>query len=121
MQPVARGAVLGARALRVYDTLPGGHPVDVARNDRLHVAQAVAVDLPAFEKVGDGGEPDVRMRPHVDASSRRELHRPEMIEKNERSDHLGWKSRQQSLHQKAADVARIRLEQSGYRGGHGAS
>ena len=60
------------------------------------------------------------MRPHVYASPWRELHRPEMIEKNERSDHLGRKGWQQSLHQKAANVARIRLEQSGYQGGHDA-
>ncbi len=65
------------------------------------------MDLPAFEKIGDGGKTDVRMRPHIDASSRRELHRTEMIEKNERSDHLGRKGRQQSLHQEAADVACI--------------
>jgi hypothetical protein len=84
------------------------------------VIQLTSPGTIACEKVGDGGEADMRMRPHVDASPRRKLHRAEMIEKNERTDHLDRMRRQQALHQQPADVARIRLEQSGYLGGHDA-
>ena len=43
----------------------------------------------ALEQIGDGGEADVRMRPHVDAArdAGREVHRPHVVEEHERADH----------------------------------
>src|SRR4029078_3023241 len=57
--------VLGA--LAVGDSAAGGQPVDVAGTDRLRIAQAVAMEDAALEQVGDGREPDMRMRPHLHA------------------------------------------------------
>ena len=42
--------------------------------------------LRAREKIGDGGEPDMGMRPHVDAAAWREIHRAEIIEEDEGPD-----------------------------------
>ncbi len=42
----------------------------------------------AVEQIGDRGEPDVRMRAHVDALAGQELGRPHLVEEDERADHL---------------------------------
>ena len=42
----------------------------------------------ALEQVGHGGEPDVRVRAHVDALPEQELGRPHLVEEDERPDHL---------------------------------
>src|SRR5690606_29289456 len=74
-------------ALRVHDAAAGGHPVHLAGLDGLHAAQAVAVqDLP-FEEVGDGREPDVRMRADVETLAGREDRRAHLVEEHERPDH----------------------------------
>jgi hypothetical protein len=52
----------------MHDAAPGSHPVDFAGADRLHTAEAVAVQDLAVEQVGHGREADVRMRPHVEAA-----------------------------------------------------
>ena len=41
-----------------------------------------------FKQVGNGRQPDMRMRPHVVIVSRLDLDRPEVIEENERFDAL---------------------------------
>ena len=88
----------------------GAHPVDVARGDALHRAEAVAVQDGALEQVGHGGEPDVRVRPHIDARAGREVHGPHVVEKNERPHHLVRMRGQQPSHAEAAEVADMRLE-----------
>ena len=67
VQRLAVDAVLRRGALGMHDAAAGGHPVDLAGPDRHGGAEAVAVHDLAVEQVGHGGEPDMRMRPHVDA------------------------------------------------------
>ena len=50
-------------------------------------AEAIAMHDLAVEQIGDGGEPDMRMRPHVDAVAGAKHRRPDMVEENERPDH----------------------------------
>jgi len=52
----------------------------------------------------------MRMRPHIRAFAGSERNRSEMIEKDERADHLGRECRQQSLHGEATQVARVGIE-----------
>jgi hypothetical protein len=52
------------------------------------IALAVAVHDAAVEKLGDGRKPDVGMRANVHASAGDELHRSDLIEEDERTNHL---------------------------------
>ena len=98
----ARALHLVLGALAVGDAASGGHPVDVARPDRLRIAQAVAMEDAALEQVGDGRQPDMRMRPHRHAvAARRHGHRPEMVEEDERPDHAPLHARQHAAHGEA--------------------
>jgi len=86
-------ATLGASPLEpfgVRDAAPGRHPVHFSRKDRLLGAETVAMHDLAREKVRECREPDVRVRPHVDAARQaaRKLHGSHMIEEDERSYHL---------------------------------
>jgi hypothetical protein len=92
------------RALGVHNAAAGRHPVDGAGLDHLVRAQTVAVIDLAFEEIGDGGEVDMRMRPHVHPLARREHGRPHVIEEHERPDHSPPRARQDAAHGKAADV-----------------
>ena len=94
----------------MHDTAAGRHPVHCAGLDALDRTEAVAVDHAAFEQVGHGREPDMRVWPHVHALTGSERDRTEMIEEDERADHLGGKGRQQPLHNKAAQIASAGLE-----------
>jgi hypothetical protein len=93
-----RGPQVVGAALRVRDAAARGHPVHRARLYALHGAEAVAVHERAFEEIGHGREPDVRMRPHVHAAARRELRRPHVIEEDERPDHLVRMAGQQAAY-----------------------
>ncbi len=105
----AGGAQFGAGALGMHDAAPGRHPVDFARLDRRRGAEAVAVHDLAVEQIGDGGEPDMRMRPHVEAVAGAEFRRPEMVEEDERPDHARARRRQRAPHRKAvAEIDRAR-------------
>ncbi len=42
----------------------------------------------AAKKIGDGAQPDMRMRPDIDALSGEQFRWPGLIEKDERPDHL---------------------------------
>ena len=122
LDPVDAGpgsAQLGRRALRVRDPAARRHPVDVARPDRLHRAEAVAVEDLAVEEIRHRREPDVRMRPHVEPLARREARRPHVVEEDERPDHLLRDRRQHAPDGEAADVARVGAEEVLDRGGHG--
>ena len=90
---------------------PGDHPVHRAGMDHLVGAEAVAVLELAAEEIGDGGEPDMRMRPHVDALAGQELRRPRLVEEDERPDHLPLRRRQRPAHLEAAEVAGARDDQ----------
>src|SRR6267378_1459687 len=81
---VTRRPDLWGRPFGMNDADAGGHPVDVARLDALHRSRAVAVHLRTLEQVRDRGEPDMRMRAHIDALTRRKVDRAEVIEKYER-------------------------------------
>ena len=81
---LAAVAVVGRGALGMHDAAPGRHPVDGAGPDRQRGAEAVAMHDLAVEQIGDGGEPDMRMRPHVDAVAGLEHRRAEMVEEDER-------------------------------------
>ena len=58
----------------------------------------------AVEQEGDGGEPDMGMRPHVDALAGAELGRPEMVEEDERPDQAPLGVRERAAHREMADI-----------------
>ena len=62
----------------------------------------------ALEQIGDGREPDVGMRAHVDTGADQELGRAHLIEEDERSDHLLARCGQRAAHLEAAEVAGTR-------------
>ena len=80
--------VLRARPLGMGDAAPGRHPVHVAGIDLLEAPHRVAMHDPAGIDVGDGREPDMRMRPDVELLGDQHLPRPEGVEEDERPDHL---------------------------------
>ena len=84
------------RPFGMGDAAAGGHQVHRAGLDLLDVALAVAVHDAAVEQIADGGKPDMRMRAHVHALAGHELHRAEMIEEDERPDHLPLAVRQRA-------------------------
>src|SRR5713226_22365 len=97
------------RAFRMGNAPPRGHQVHRAGLDFLDVALAVAVHDAAVEQIGDGGEPDMRMRANVHALAGYELHRSEMIEEDEGADHLALAVRQRAAHlESIAEVAGAR-------------
>ena len=65
-----RAAQFLRRALGMDDAAARRHQVHVAGRDHHFGAERVAVPDLAVEEIGDGGEPDMRMRPHVDAPAR---------------------------------------------------
>ena len=62
----------------------------------------------AIEQVGDGGEPDVRMRAHVDAGADEKLGGAHLVEEDEGADHLAACRGQRTAHREAAEVAGAR-------------
>ena len=86
MHPEAGGAHLRFRPLAVDDAAAGGHPIDVARPDRLGIAQAVAMVDSAVEEVGHRRQADMRMGPHLHTAAGRHVHGTEMVEEDEGSD-----------------------------------
>src|SRR5580698_9601645 len=95
----------------MHDATPGGHPVHRARPDRHGGAETVAMHNFAVEQVGDGGEPNMRVRPHVDAVAGLEHCRAEMVEEDERPDHARLPRRQRAMHLEAAEIDRARHDQ----------
>src|SRR5215471_7909365 len=93
------------------DAAAGRHPVDVTGRDRLHVAEAVAMDDAALEEIGDGGEADMWMRAHVDAAADRELDRAELVKEDEGAHHAALRRRQHALHRETvAEIAGARKQ-----------
>ena len=103
-------AALGARLLEslgMGDAAAGDHPVHFFGLDGLHHAHAVAMHDFAREQIGDGGEADVRMRAHVDGLRKpgREMLRADVIEEDERPDHVPARERQYAADFEAAEIA----------------
>src|SRR5690606_32139285 len=84
------------------------HQVDFTRTYRQRRPQTVAMHHLAVEEIRDGREPDMRMRPDVDALTGEKLCRPHLVEKDEGSHHLPPRGRQRSAHLEAAEIARTR-------------
>src|SRR5437588_738961 len=84
-----------------------GHPVHLSRPDELLHRGGIAVHDLAREYIGDGAQPDVRMRPHIGFARQApgELDRPHVVEENEWPDHAAPAGRQQASHLEAADTA----------------
>src|SRR3546814_1155378 len=61
-------------ALGMGDTPARGHPVDLARPDRLLGADAVAMHDLAIEQVGDRRQTDMRMRTDIGLARQARLH-----------------------------------------------
>ena len=68
----------------------------------------------AIEKIGDGGQADMRVRPHVEPPARRKGDRPHVIEENERTDHAPAAERQDAPDFEAADIAQAALSDLRY-------
>ena len=106
---------LGARFLEAFgmgDAAAGGHPIDLARNDGLFGPQAVAMHDLALEQIADGGEADMGMRAHIDFArdSCGQVHRTEMVEKDERPDVAPLRERQDAGDLEPAKVFAPRLD-----------
>ena len=97
-------AVLYRFSLRRCDAGPRHHPVDVACDNGLVGAQAVAMSYGAVEQVGDGGQADIPVRAHVETAIAEELARP---------DHLPFPRRKRAAHLEPADVVRARNDHRG--------
>jgi hypothetical protein len=70
------------------DSPARGHPVYRPGFDPLHATEAVPVHDLSFEQVRERGNTNMRVRPDVDTGSWLELCGSDMVEENERSDHL---------------------------------
>src|SRR5205807_3623231 len=108
VQMLAAATTLLVGAHGMSYAAPGLHPVDVTRLDGRERAEAVAVHDLAVEQIAHRGEPDVRMRTHVEAVAGAELGRPEMIEEDERPDHASPRRGQRAPHREPAEVDRAR-------------
>ena len=80
------------------DAPPRGHQIHRPRRNLHGVAFAVAVHDAAVEQVGDGRQPNVRMRANVHTLPGHKLHRPHLVEEDERADHLPPAVRQRAAH-----------------------
>jgi hypothetical protein len=89
------------------DATAGDHPVDLTGLNGLLRADAVAMHDLAVEQVRDGGQADVRMRPHIYRSRNPalEVRWPEMVKENERAHHVLLCKRQHTSYFKSAQIA----------------
>ena len=105
----AGGAHRRRRALGMRNTASRRHQVHGAGRDLERVAFAVAMHDAALEQIGDGCEPDVRMRTHIHSPSRDQLDRSHLIEEDKGTDHLAFAVRQRPAHGKTiAKIAHAR-------------
>jgi len=58
-----------------------------------------------FEQIGDGGQPDMRVRPHVHATTRWEIGGGHVVEENERPDGFAMGDRQHAADAESSKVA----------------
>ena len=92
------GAQLGRGAFRMDNAAAGGHPVHRPRPDRLRIAQAVAVQDFSIEQIGDRGEADMRVRPHVETPACGQGYGTHLIKEHERPHHSALRRWQRSAH-----------------------
>src|ERR1700730_16537442 len=76
----------------------GGHPVHRPGPDRLRVAQAVAVQDFTVEQIGDRGEADMRVRPHVETPACWQHYGTHLVKEHERPHRPALRRRQRSAH-----------------------
>src|SRR6267154_4283860 len=110
VRAAARAAQLRRCALRMRNAAARGHPVDRARLDVLHRADAVAVHELSFEKVGHRRQPDMRVRTDIGVLEGLELLRTEMIEEKERPHGLLFRGRKQAANLEMTHRAQPRLQ-----------
>jgi hypothetical protein len=111
VQAMAGRAFQSWRALRVRDSASGCHPVDVARTDRLHEAERIAMLDRALEQVRYRRQPDMRMRADIDALAGFEPNRAHVVEEDERPDVARQHVRQSTPHLEAvAEVVFARID-----------
>src|SRR5258705_905278 len=94
----------------MWNAAARGHPVDRARLDVLHRADAVAVHELSFEKVGHRRQPDMRVRTDIGVPEGLELLRTEMIEEKERPYGLPFRGGTKAAHPVTAHRANLRLQ-----------
>src|SRR5580698_2311744 len=102
MQAVAQKSKIGWSALGMNDAAPRAHPVDGARLDALHGAEAVTVQDRTLEQIGDSGQADMRMRSHVGIHARLEVDRSEMIQEHKWADGAARQGGKQAAHAQSA-------------------
>ena len=108
MEGVVHATQSGRRALGVHDAAAGGHPVDVARLDFLHRAQAVAMHHCPLPQVGDGSQSNVRMRAHGHRLFPGQHGRPDVVEEDKGPDAATIGTGQHAADGEAAQVVNSR-------------
>ena len=68
----------------------------------------VAMDDLALVKIGDGGEPDMGVRAHVEFLAHQDLGRAGLIEEDEGADRPALDRRQNAANGEAAEILRLR-------------
>ena len=62
----------------------------------------------AIKQIGNGGEPDMRMRADIEALPEQKFRRPHLIEEDERADHFAPHRGKRAAHFEAANIAGAR-------------
>lgn len=100
-----------ACAFGVGYALPGGHPVYGTRRDHLMRTQGIAVGDFAVEKIGDGGQTDMRVRANIQTFADAIFRRTHMVEEDKGAEHPALGPWQQAPDGQAANI--------GFTGGDG--
>src|SRR5664279_3286756 len=91
------------RLFAVTDAVAGGHQVELARNDHLLVAEAVAVQDLYLDEPGDGLQADVRARTHVQTGVLRHAGGTHVVGEAPGADGAAPAARQCTTHVNAPD------------------
>src|SRR3569832_1513068 len=94
------------KPLRMSDPTARRHPVDFAWMNVFMRPHAVAMRDLAFKQVRHSGQPDVRMRPNIRGLREpwSKIRGPDVIEENERSNHLVRTVRQNAPNLETTEV-----------------
>src|SRR4051812_25085363 len=94
------------------DALPRRHPVHLPGTDHLLHTGAVAVRQLAGKKIGDGGQTDMRVRPHIRFMRNVgwQHERADMVEKDKGADHTALREGEHAPDRKTSEVAAPRLD-----------
>lgn len=90
------------------DSAARGHPIHIARRDRLHCPEAVAVSHLSAEKVRYGRKPDMRVSEHIERTVADDLDRPHFVHEYERPDAAAFAERKHALYVERADARRTK-------------